>query len=106
MKLIRNIVFLAVLAFGASYVYQTKLQDVVSRQSPTTQKLADQVLGSATSYVMKQASAGAELAQNAIYKKTSEPLVREFRKLPIGQQEVIKKQICEDSKSKTKESDE
>jgi len=96
MASVRSTLILIAAVVVGSHIYQNKSQELLANQSPAARNIADQVLGSATQYVIDKTNSGTEAVQNTIYKTTASPLVREFHKLPILQQEEIKKQICND----------
>ncbi len=100
---LRNILLIATIVIGGSYLYQTYGSDAVlgSLNKPTRQ-FADNVLGVATKKVVDTTSNASGGVQSVIYKRTATPLVDQFRKLPSGQQDEIRNQICppnEDVKS-------
>ena len=92
---LRNIFLLAAMVIGGSYLYQSYGADAVlgSLNKPTRQ-FADNVLGTATKRVVDTTSQATGGVQSVIYKRTATPLVDQFRKLPEGQQNEIRKQIC------------
>lgn len=97
MKTIRSLLFIAAIVVAASYAYQqydgrTRL---FGSLNTNTQQVADNVLGAASKQVLETTDTATKGVQSVLYKKTATPLVDQFRKLPAGQQEEIKKQICE-----------
>lgn len=92
---LRNILLIATIVIGGSYLYQTYGSDAVlgSLNKPTRQ-FADNALGVATKKVVDTTSNASGGIQSVIYKRTATPLVDQFRKLPEGQQEEIRNQIC------------
>lgn len=94
MKLIRKLFFPLLLVAGLYYGYTEFGSSLLAKVSPQAQKATNNVLGTASKAIMKQASRSADFASSIILKKASEPLVREFYKLPAKQQTVIKEQIC------------
>ncbi len=101
---LRNILLIATIVVGGSYLYQTYGSDAVlgSLNKPTRQ-MADNVLGVATKKVVDTTSGATGGIQSVIYKRTATPLVDQFRKLPEGQQEEIRHQICPPSETPTAE---
>ncbi len=79
---------------GLYYGYTEFGSSLLAKVSPQAQKSANNVLGAANKVVMKQASRSADFASSIILQKASEPLVREFYKLPVKQQKILQKQIC------------
>jgi hypothetical protein len=95
MKTIRGVLTIAALVIAGSYLYQHYgAKKLLGHFNTPTQQFADNVLGAATKQVVEQTQGASGQVQSVIYKQTAIPLVDQFKKLPSGQQEEIKRQIC------------
>ncbi len=95
MKLFRKLFVPVLIVVGLYYAYTEFGSSILNDFSPQARKSTDNVLGTAQKFVSKQASRSADFATAIVLKKATEPLIREFRKLPANQQKVIRKEICE-----------
>ena len=92
--LFKKIFFLVLIVAGAFYLYQTYGSSFLSKNSPQTKKITDNVLGAATKVATDQASKSASLLEMIVFKEATKPVIDQYNKLPKNKQEELKKQIC------------
>ena len=79
---------------GALYLYQNYGATFLSKNSPQTKKLTDNVLGTATKVATNQASKSASFLEMLVVKQATKPVIEQYNKLPKEKQQEIKIQIC------------
>ncbi len=79
---------------GALYLYQNYGATFLSKNSPQTKKLTDNVLGTATKVATNQASKSASFLEMLVFKQATKPVIEQYNKLPKEKQQEIKIQIC------------
>jgi len=91
---LKKIFFLVLIVAGAFYLYQTYGATFLSKNSPQTKKLTDNVLGTATKVATDQVSKSTSFLGMIVFKEATKPVIDQYNKLPKNKQEEIKKQIC------------
>ena len=94
MWLFKKIFFLVLIVAGALYLYQNYGATFLSKNSPQTKKLTDNVLGTATKVATNQASKSASFLEMLVFKQATKPVIEQYNKLPKEKQQEIKIQIC------------
>lgn len=92
--LFKKIFFLVLIVAGAYYLYQNYGSAFLTKNSPQTKKLTDNVLGAATKIATNQASRSASFLEMVVFKQATKPVIDQYNKLPKEKQQEIKKQIC------------
>jgi len=92
--LFKKVFFLILVVAGAYYLYQNYGASFLTKNSPQTKKLTDNVLGAATKVATNQASKSASFLEMVVFKQATKPIVDQYKKLPKDKQEEIKRQIC------------
>lgn len=93
-KVIRKRIVPILIIVGIVYGYQRYGAELLRKYSPSTKKQVDNVLGTTSKYITKQASSSAQAVSGFVFKKATEPLIQQINKLPPNQKEDLKKQIC------------
>ena len=91
----KKIFFLVLIIAGTFYLYQNFGSTFLSKNSPQTKKLTDNVLGAATKVAADQASKSASFLEMIVFKGATKPIIDQYNKLPKAKQEEIRKQICQ-----------
>jgi hypothetical protein len=94
MKLVRTVLLACIITVIAVYLYYTYGSGMLVKGSPAAKKAVDNVLGTATGFLDKQASRSADMVSGFVLRQTAAPLIREFNKLPKNQKEELKKELC------------
>lgn len=93
----RRLVMIAIVA-GVVYYAFTNYGHVMPlkqvKENPVVKQSSGNVLGVANGLFSPVASGAANIVSNLVVQKASEPLMKEYEKLPPPQKEIIKKQIC------------
>lgn len=79
---------------GAYFLYQNYGSAFLSKNSPQTKKITDNVLGAVTKIASKQASKSASMLEMIVFKEAAKPVIDQYNKLPKDKQVEIKSQIC------------